>query len=150
MLKRIAITSLAAAAVFSTATVALAPVTPAAAQVSVTFGSPPPPAVYEAVPAPRGGYVWAPGHYRLLNDRYVWNPGHWEAARAGYRYIPDTWERVSAVASSGAMCRAAGTVTATVSRTSTSTIASADRTATGITTASRMPTIATTIVANSV
>ena len=43
MLKRIAITSLAAAAVFSTATVAMAPVTPAAAQVSVTFGSPPPP-----------------------------------------------------------------------------------------------------------
>ena len=35
MLKRIAITSLAAAAVFSTATVAMAPVTPAAAQVSV-------------------------------------------------------------------------------------------------------------------
>ena len=43
MLKRIAITSLAAAAVFSTATVAMAPVTPAAAQVSVVFGSPPPP-----------------------------------------------------------------------------------------------------------
>jgi len=95
MLKRIAITSLAAAAVFSTATVALAPVTPAAAQVSVTFGSPPPAPVYEAVPAPRAGYVWAPGHYRLVNDRYVWNPGHWEAVRAGYRYIPDTWERVT-------------------------------------------------------
>ena len=63
MLKRIAITSLAAAAVFSTATVAMAPVTPAAAQVSVTFGSPPPAPIYEAVPAPRAGYVWAPGHY---------------------------------------------------------------------------------------
>ena len=50
-------------------------------------------AVYEAVPAPRAGYVWAPGHYRLINDRYAWTPGHWEAARVGYRYIPDTWER---------------------------------------------------------
>ena len=94
MLKRIAITSLAAAAVFSTATVALAPVPPAAAQVSVTFGSPPPAPVYEAVPAPRAGYLWAPGHYRLVNDRYVWSPGHWEAVRAGYRYVPDAWERV--------------------------------------------------------
>jgi hypothetical protein len=92
MLKRIAITSLAAAAVFSTATVGMA--TPAAAQVGVTFGSPPPAPVYEAVPAPRAGYLWAPGHYRLVNDRYVWSPGHWEAARAGYRYVPDAWERV--------------------------------------------------------
>ena len=151
MLKRIAITSLAAAAVFSTATVAMAPVTPAAAQVSVTFGSPPPAPVYEVVPAPRAGYVWAPGHYRLINDRYVWTPGHWEVARVGYRYIPDTWERViSAAASSGATCRAAGTVTATASPIATNATASADRTATGITTASRMPTTTTTTVANGV
>src|SRR5882757_2498338 len=69
------------------------PLTPAAAQVSVTFGSPPPAPVYEAVPAPRAGYVWAPGHHRLINDCYVWTPGHWEAVRVGYRYVPDTWER---------------------------------------------------------
>lgn len=94
MLKRLAITSLAAAALFSTATVVTAPFTPADAQVSVTFGSPPPPARYEAVPTPRAGYVWAPGHYRLVNDQYVWQPGQWMAARAGYRYVPDTWERV--------------------------------------------------------
>ncbi len=94
MLKRIAITSLAAAALFSTATVVTAPFTPADAQVSITFGSPPPPPRYEAVPAPRAGYVWAPGHYRLINDQYVWTRGQWMAARPGYRYVPDTWQQV--------------------------------------------------------
>ena len=93
MLKRIAITSLAAAALFSTATVVTAPFTPADAQVNITFGSPPPPPRYEVVPAPRAGYVWAPGHYVLVNDQYVWRPGQWTAARPGYRYVPDTWER---------------------------------------------------------
>jgi WXXGXW repeat (2 copies) len=94
MLKRIAITSLAAAAVFSTAAIATAPFTPAAAQLSITFGSPPPPPVYEAVPAPRAGYVWAPGHYALVNDRYVWTRGQWMVERPGYRYVAPTWERV--------------------------------------------------------
>ena len=94
MLKRIAITSLAAAAFLSTA-VATASFTPAAAQVSVTFGSPPPAPVYEVVPAPRAGYVWAPGHYVLVNDRYVWTRGQWLPARTGYRYVPDVWERVT-------------------------------------------------------
>jgi len=94
MLKRIAITSLAAAALFSTATVATAALTPAAAQVSITFGAPPPPPIYEVVPAPRAGYVWAPGHYVLVNDRYVWTKGQWVVARPGYRYVPDAWERL--------------------------------------------------------
>jgi hypothetical protein len=94
MLKRIAITSLAAAALFSTAAVATASLTPAAAQINVTFGAPPPPPVYEPVPVPRAGYVWAPGHYALVNDRYVWTRGQWMAARPGSRYVPDNWERV--------------------------------------------------------
>ena len=91
MLKRMAITSLAAAALFSTATVVATPFSPAEAQVSITFGSPPPPARYEAVPAPRPGYVWAPGHYELINDQYVWRPGQWLTARPGYRYVPPAW-----------------------------------------------------------
>jgi hypothetical protein len=94
MLKRIAITSLAAAALFSTATVLTAPLTPANAQVSITFGSPPPPLRYEVVPAPRTGYVWAPGHYELIHDQYVWRSGEWMSHRAGYRYVQPTWERV--------------------------------------------------------
>jgi hypothetical protein len=94
MLKHLAITSLAAAAIFSTATVATAPFSPAAAQVSITFGSPPPAPIYEPAPPPRAGYFWAPGHYRLINYRYVWTPGQWVVARPGYRYVPDSWERV--------------------------------------------------------
>ena len=94
MLKRMAITSLAAAAFFSTAMVVTAPFTPANAQVSITFGSPPPPARYEVVPAPRTGYVWAPGHYELINDQYVWRPGQWLTERPGYRYVAPAWSQV--------------------------------------------------------
>src|SRR5260370_13719278 len=95
MLKRMAITSLAAAALFSTATVVTAPFTPADAQVNIIFGSPPPPPPrYEVVPVPRAGYVWAPGHYTLVNDQPVWGPGRWLGARAGYPYVPDTLDRV--------------------------------------------------------
>ena len=93
MLKRLAITSLAAAAFFSTATVVTAPFTPADAQVSITFGSPPPPR-YEVVPAPRSGYIWAPGHYELIHDQYVWRPGQWLTARPGYRYVAPAWAQV--------------------------------------------------------
>lgn len=93
MLKQLAITSLAAAALFSTATVVTAPLNPAQAQVTISFGVAPPPAPYEAAPAPRAGQVWAPGHCRLVNDQYVWTPGRWLEARPGYRYVPDAWER---------------------------------------------------------
>ena len=95
MLKRIALTTFAAAAAFTTATLVTAPVTPASAQVSITFGAPPPPVRYEAVPAPRPGYVWAPGQWRLVNDQYVWYGGQWQQTRPGYRYVPDRWERYS-------------------------------------------------------
>src|SRR5262245_29889154 len=88
MLKRIAITSLAAAAVFSSAAMASAWLTPAAAQVNIMIGAPPPAPVYEAAPPVRAGYVWAPGHYVLVNDRYVWTRGQYVAARTGYSYVP--------------------------------------------------------------
>ena len=92
MLRRIAITTLAAAAVLSTATVVTAPLSPAQAQVTVTFGPPAP--IYEPIPAPRHGYTWAPGFHRYDGGRYVWVPGRWVAARPGFRYVPDRWERV--------------------------------------------------------
>ena len=93
MLKRIALTTLAAAATFGVVSGVTAPLTPAFSQVNITFGAPPPPVRYEAVPAPRPGYVWAPGHWRLVNDQHAWVPGQWQQARAGYRYVPDSWER---------------------------------------------------------
>ena len=94
MLKRVAIMSITAATLAYTAAIGSASLTPAAAEVSITFGSPPPPAIYEVAPAPRPGYVWAPGHYVLFNDRYVWRKGQWIVARPGYRYVPDRWERI--------------------------------------------------------
>ena len=92
MIKRVALTTLAAAAAFGTATIAAAPFSPADAQVTVIFGAPPPPP-YEAIPPARRGQIWAPGHYRLVNDQYVWTPGTWQAARPGYVYVPDRWKR---------------------------------------------------------
>src|SRR5262245_61281110 len=91
MMRRFVLASIAAASLAGAATVVSAVMTPADAQVTVTFGSPPPPLRYEAVPAPRGGYVWAPGHWRLVRDQYVWFPGQWYTARQGYRYVPETW-----------------------------------------------------------
>ena len=92
-MKRVALTTLAAAAAFGAATIAAAPFSPADAQVTVTFGAPPPPPPYEAIPPARPGHIWAPGHYRLVNDQYVWTPGSWQVARPGYVYVPDRWER---------------------------------------------------------
>ena len=68
---------------------------PAAAQsVDVYVLTPPPPRRAEEVPAPRSGYVWAPGHYQYRSEAYVWTPGQWEQARPGYVYrAPDWTER---------------------------------------------------------
>ena len=66
---------------------------PAAAQaqvsVSVQFGPPAP--VYERVPAPRLGYVWAPGHYEYRRGHYAWTGGRWMTARPGYAYRAPQW-----------------------------------------------------------
>ncbi len=96
MLKQTVFTALAAAAVSTSALIAPAMLSPAAAQgINVMIGTPPPAPVYEVVPAPRHGYVWAPGYYRWESNRHVWTPGRWMAERAGYRWVPDRWERGS-------------------------------------------------------
>ena len=46
---------------------------PASAQISINLGAPPAPQ-YEAVPAPRPGYAWAPGHWQL--PRTISTSGH--------------------------------------------------------------------------
>src|SRR6185437_10788137 len=43
----------------------------------------PPAPRYEAVPAARHGYVWAPGYWNWRHGHYVWVRGHWEASIAG-------------------------------------------------------------------
>ncbi len=93
MLTRNLITALAAAAISAPVLVAPALVTPAAAQanLNISIGTPPPAPIYEVVPAPRAGYVWAPGYWRWEGSRHVWTGGRWMAERPGYRWMPDRW-----------------------------------------------------------
>jgi hypothetical protein len=93
MMKRTLITVLAAAAISTPAVVAPAIFSPAAAQaeLNVSIGVPPPAPIYEAVPAPRPGYAWAPGFWYWEGGRHVWHTGRWMAERPGYHWVPDRW-----------------------------------------------------------
>jgi hypothetical protein len=55
----------------------------------------PPAPIYEAVPAPREGYIWAPGHYAWDNGRYAWRGGEWVASRPGYAWQAAHWQQRS-------------------------------------------------------
>jgi hypothetical protein len=70
--------------------VALLP-TAANAQYTAIVSVAPPAPVYEAAPAPRPGYVWAPGHHEWRGNQYVWVQGHWLQAREGYEYREPRW-----------------------------------------------------------
>jgi hypothetical protein len=59
--------------------------------VDVVIGRPPPPVHVEAVPAPRAGYVWAPGYWQWDGRQHIWHRGHWEAERPGQRYVAARW-----------------------------------------------------------
>jgi hypothetical protein len=65
---------------------------PAAADQLVIDVAPPAPKV-EVVPAPRAGYVWAPGYWRWEEPRrtHVWVEGRFEREREGHRWVPDRW-----------------------------------------------------------
>lgn len=60
--------------------------------VNVQFNAPPPPR-REAVPAPRRGYVWAPGYWEPRGHRHTWRAGHWVKARPGYVYRQPAWRQ---------------------------------------------------------
>ena len=64
---------------------------PAAAGVDFYVNIAPPAPLVEVVPAPRVGYVWAPGYWDYRGHRYVWYRGHWERERHGYYYHPTHW-----------------------------------------------------------
>ena len=51
----------------------------------------PPAPLTEVVPAPREGFVWAPGHHEWRNGQYVWIQGHWLPERRGYAYVAPRW-----------------------------------------------------------
>jgi hypothetical protein len=51
----------------------------------------PPPPREEAIPRPRRGHVWAPGHWAWRDGRHVWVPGHFLRERRGHRWVADNW-----------------------------------------------------------
>jgi hypothetical protein len=69
--------------------VTLAPAPAVAADIYVQVAPPAP--RYEVVPAPRRGYVWAPGHWEWNGHRYTWIGGSWIRERRGYRYYQPEW-----------------------------------------------------------
>lgn len=62
-----------------------------AAPVSLDIRVGPPALRYEAVPAARPGYVWAPGYWDRRGNRHVWSNGSWVRERPGYVYTQPTW-----------------------------------------------------------
>jgi YXWGXW repeat-containing protein len=61
------------------------------AQYSAIVSVAPPAPLQERAPAPREGFVWAPGHYEWRGDQYVWVRGRWLEARSGYEYREPRW-----------------------------------------------------------
>ena len=70
---------------------AIAAPLPSVAAVGVFVDIAPPPPRVEVVPAPRVGYVWAPGYWDWRGHRHIWVRGHWIRERRGYAYYPHRW-----------------------------------------------------------
>jgi hypothetical protein len=54
----------------------------------------PPPAREERAPAPREGYVWAPGYWDWNGHAYSWVSGHYIFERRGAHWVADRWDQV--------------------------------------------------------
>ena len=59
--------------------------------VGVFIGVAPPAPLIERIPAPRHGYVWAPGYWQWNGYQYVWTSGYWVVERPGYFYNAPLW-----------------------------------------------------------
>lgn len=64
---------------------------PASAHAAFYVSVAPPPPPVEYVPAPRVGWVWAPGHWHWRHGHYIWVRGHWLRERVGYVYASPRW-----------------------------------------------------------
>jgi WXXGXW repeat (2 copies) len=64
----------------------------AGAAVVIEIGVPPPAPRFEAVPPPRGGYIWAPGYWRWQGEQHVWVGGRWKRERSGSHWVAERWE----------------------------------------------------------
>jgi len=60
--------------------------------VRVEIGVPPPVAVVDVTPAPRHGYVYAPGYWAWHGDRHVWIGGRYVLERPGHYWVSERWE----------------------------------------------------------
>jgi WXXGXW repeat (2 copies) len=83
MFKKILLASMLAASVVSIAV-------PASAAIFARVAPPAP--RDELVPAPRSGYMWAPGYWNWNHNRHVWVKGSWMRERRGYHYTQPAWE----------------------------------------------------------
>lgn len=63
----------------------------AQAQYTAIVSVAPPAPRHEIVPAPRAGWVWAPGHWEWRGNQYVWMEGQWMRERSGYEYREPRW-----------------------------------------------------------
>ena len=73
------------------AVAALAAPGAASARTDLSISVGPPAPVYEPVPPPRAGYIWAPGYWDWNGHRHVWHRGTWQHERHGYRWEPHHW-----------------------------------------------------------
>ena len=62
-----------------------------AAPISVDIAVGPPPPRVEVVPAPRHGYIWAPGYWDWHGNHHYWVAGSWVHERPGYVYHHPEW-----------------------------------------------------------
>ena len=62
-----------------------------AANVSVDIDIAPPASRVEVVPAPRVGYVWAPGYWDWRGHEHVWVRGRWIREHHGRHWVPAHW-----------------------------------------------------------
>jgi YXWGXW repeat-containing protein len=81
-----------AALVASSMSIGMVPTT-ASADFGVFVDVAPPAPRHEVVPAPRRGYVWAPGYWDWRKGRYAWVRGHWEREHRGQFWHPNRWEQ---------------------------------------------------------
>ena len=77
--------------VFAVGAMLCAPVQAETHRFVLNIGTAPPPARVEVVPAPRRGWVWAPGHWGWRAHRHVWVRGHWVRARHGHHWAAAHW-----------------------------------------------------------
>lgn len=63
----------------------------ARADVAIELNVAPPAPVYEAVPPPREGYVWAQGYWDYEGTKHVWHKGSWEREHPGERWHQSEW-----------------------------------------------------------